>query len=190
MELGSPVRHVEDSVIWFRVPLKAPYTAPTPQETRTQLLQTLLRSPRLFATPPTLTQLEGLAPSWTLPDGAWSPRVRWTAPCPSGAIALQVIAVWISRSLIIPELQGTSVPDCIELEGPAPELEEVGEIETSEGMLHLRDLDELRARANAEVNRLWKLARTATETAESAESAFFEKYGDPFSEDSDDSDES
>ena len=50
--------------------------------------------------------------------------------------------------------------------------------------------DVVRHEMNAEVNRLWRVARTATEAAEAAEDAFFQKYGDPFSEDSDDSDDS
>jgi hypothetical protein len=103
---------------------------------------------------------------------------------------VQVTAIWISRSSIIPEVRGTVTSQYIELDFSHPELEEVNEIEASEGMVHLRSFDLVRQEANAEVNRLWKVARTATEAAEAAEDAFFQKYGDPFSEDSDDSDDS
>jgi hypothetical protein len=97
-----------------------------------------------------------------------------------------VIAIWISRSLIVPELRGTA--GFIELDLSHPELEEVSEIESSEGMVHLRSLDTVRQKANEHVNYLWRLARTATEDAEAAEEAFFQKYGEPFSEDSDSDD--
>jgi hypothetical protein len=67
-----------------------------------------------------------------------------------------------------------------------PELEEVEEIAgEAEGMVRLRNLEEVRKEASAEVRQLWKLARSATEAAEAAEEAFFKKYGDSFSDDSD-----
>jgi len=74
----------------------------------------------------------------------------------------------------------------IELDLFHPELEEVEEIGgAAEGLVHLRNLEEVRAEASAEVRRLWKVARTATQVAEAAEEAFFQKYGDSFSDDSD-----
>jgi hypothetical protein len=160
-------------------------------DARTCMLQTLLRSKGLFSTPPTLQQLGTLAPTWQLPDSpvanaTWNPSLRWELPAPSNPSIIHVIAVWISRSLIVPELRGTA--GFIELDLSHPELEEVNEIESSEGMVHLRSLDTVRQKANEEVNQLWRLARTATEDAEAAEEAFFQKYGEPFSEDSDSDD--
>lgn len=206
MEFGSPVRHMEGSTVWFCVPLKTPHTVPgshsvprlesssvsSIQETRTRLLHALLQSPRLFSAPPTLSQLDSLAPAWILPDLTLATSLRWSTSCPSGRATFQLTAVWISRSSIVPELQGTAAADCIDLEFPSPELEEVGEIAASEGMLHLRKHDVVRERDNEEVNDLWRIARHATEDAERAEEAFYKKYGEPFSEDSDsdDSDES
>ena len=195
MDFGSPVRHKEQDTIWFRVPLTTPYMVDvTPKgvaDARTCMLQTLLRSKGLFSTPPTLQQLGALAPVWQLPDSPittvkWISSLRWKSSIPSNPSMIHVIAVWISRSLIVPELQGTD--GFIELDLSHPELEEVNEIESSEGMLHLRSLDVVRQKANEEVNRLWRLARTATEEAEAAEEAFFQKYGEPFSEDSDSDD--
>ena len=203
MEFGSPVRHVEGSTVWFRVPLKTVYAVPgsysvprldsssvsSLQETRTRLLHALLQSPRLFSAAPTLSQLDSLAPAWILPDLTLSSSLRWTTPCPTGRATFQMVAVWISRSIIVPELQGTEAPDCIDLEFSSPELEEVGEIAPSEGVLHLRKHDVVREKDNNEVNDLWRIARHATEDAERAEEAFYKKYGESFSEDSD-SDES
>jgi len=195
MDFGSPVRHKEQDTIWFRVPLITPYTVDmTPKgiaDARTCMLQTLLRSKGLFSTPPTLQQLGTLAPAWQLPDSLiatakWSSSLRWESSIPSNPSIIHMIAVWISRSLIVPELRGTS--GFIELDLSHPELEEVNEIESSEGVVHLRSLDTVRQKANEEVNRLWRLARTATEEAEAAEEAFFQKYGEPFSEDSDSDD--
>jgi len=195
MDFGSPVRHKEQDTIWFRVPLITPYAVDmTPKgiaDARTCMLQTLLRSKGLFSTPPTLQQLGTLAPIWQLPDSPiatakWTSSLRWEPSTPSNPSMIHVIAVWISRSSIVPELRGTS--GFIELDLSHPELEEVNEIESSEGMVHLRSLDTVRQKANEEVNRLWRLARTATEEAEAAEEAFFEKYGEPFSEDSDSDD--
>jgi hypothetical protein len=200
MEFGSPVRHQEQDVSWFRVPLKTPYVLTLTKEglsdARTSMIQTLLQSKGLFASRPTLQQLGTLAPSWIssptgLPDSpSWSPLIRWNPPKPTGSLSVQVTAIWISRSSIIPEVRGTVTSQYIELDFSHPELEEVNEIEASEGTVHLRSFDVVRHETNAEVNRLWRVARTATEAAEAAEDAFFQKYGDPFSEDSDDSDDS
>jgi hypothetical protein len=74
----------------------------------------------------------------------------------------------------------------IELDLFHPDLEEVEEIAGNlEGMMHLRNLEKVREEASAEVRRLWNVARTATEAAEGAEEAFFKKYGESFSDDSD-----
>jgi len=199
MDFGSPVRHKEQDTIWFRVPLINPYTVDTSPkgvaDARTCMLQTLLRSKGLFSTIPTLQQLGILAPVWQLPDSlvalhtsgsTWSKSLRWESSTPSNPSIIHVIAVWISRSLIVPELRGTA--GFIDLDLSHPELEEVNEIESSEGMVHLRSLDLVRQKANETVNHLWKLARTATEEAEAAEEAFFQKYGESFSEDSDSDD--
>lgn len=187
MDFGSPVRHKEQDTIWFRVPLITPYMVDVSpkgvSDARTCMLQTLLRSKGLFSTPPTLQQLGTLAPVWQLPD---SPHLRWESPPPSNPSTIHVIAVWISRSSIVPELRGTA--GFIELDLSHPELEEVSEIESSEGMVHLRSLDTVRQKANEHVNYLWRLVRTATEDAEAAEEAFFQKYGEAFSEDSDSDD--
>ena len=195
MDFGSPVRHKEQDIMWFRVPLTTPYTVDTSSkgvaDARTCMLQTLLRSKGLFSTPPTLQQLGTLAPIWQLPDSPvanvkWISSLRWESPTLSNPSSIHVIAVWISRSLIVPELRGTA--EFIELDLSHPELEEVNEIESSEGIFHLRSLDVVRQKANEHVNHLWRLARTATEDAETAEDAFFQKYGEPFSEDSDSDD--
>jgi hypothetical protein len=158
-------------------------------DARICMLQTLLRSKGLFSTPPTLQQLGTLAAIWQLPDSpvaTWSSILRWNPPKPNDLSSVEVMAVWISRSSIVPELRGTG--GFIDLDLSHPELEEVNEIESSEGMVHLRSLDLVRQKANETVNRLWRLARTATEEAEAAEDAFFQKYGEPFSEDSDSDD--
>ena len=205
MEFGTPVRHIEDKTVWFRVPLVSPFLVkgvfgPERQDSegsvslqtaRTHMLQALLHSKGLFNTPPTLTQLETLSPPWILPDLHWSQRIRWTSPKPAGSFSLHIYAVWISRSLIVPECKGTVLPGCIDLDFSPPDLEEVDEIETSEGVVHLRSMDKVRMEANANVNQLWKIARRATEVAESAEENFFKTYGESFCEDSEsDSDES
>lgn len=190
MEFDRPVRHLEKDIVWFRVPLQTPYSIegvfPTNtvalQSARTTLLQSLFRSKGLFATLPTLPQLGSLVSFWTLPEATF----RWSSTPPSGSYSVTLQAVWISRSQIVPEWTATSHSDVIELDLFHPDLEEVEEIGgESEGMLQLRNLEEVREEASAEVRRLWKLARTATEAAEVAEEAFFQKYGEPFSDDSD-----
>ena len=188
MEFERPIRHLEKDIVWFRVPLRTPYpiegifpNTAALQTARTLLLQSLIRSKGLFATVPTLQQLGALVPSWTLPDSPF----RWTTSRPTGSYSVTLTAVWISRSQIVPEWDS----DVIELDLFHPELEdfeEVNEIgEASEGLVHLRNLEEVRDEASAEVRRLWKVARTATEAAEAAEEAFFQKYGESFSDDSD-----
>lgn len=190
MEFDHPVRHLEKDTVWFRVPLQVPYSiegvfptnATALQSARTLLLSSLVRSKGLFATPPTLPQLGSLVSSWTLPE----PLFRWSSSPPSGSYSVALTAVWISRSQIVPEWNPSPLSDVIELDLFHPELEEVEEIAgDSEGLVHLRNLEEVREEASAEVRRLWKLARTATEAAEVAEEAFFQKYGESFSEDSD-----
>jgi len=189
MEFERPVRHLEKDTVWFKVSLQTPVLIegvfPTNtaalQATRTTLLQSLLQSRGLFATLPTLSQLGSLLPSWTLPDTPF----RWWSPPPTGAYSVALTAVWISRSQIVPEWKATPLSDGIELDLFHPDLEEVEEIGGApEGMVQLRNLEEVRAEASAEVNRLWKVARTATEAAEAAEEAFFQKYGESFSDDS------
>ena len=188
MEFDRPVRHLEKDIVWFRVPLQEPYAIegvfPTNttalQAARTLLLQSLLRSKGLFATLPTLSQLGSLVSSWTLPEASF----RWTSPPLTDSYSVALQAVWISRSQIVPEWK--ALPEGIELDLFHPDLEEVEEIAgDSEGMVRLRNLEEVRKEASAEVRRLWKEARTATEAAEAAEEAFFKKYGDSFSDDSD-----
>jgi hypothetical protein len=189
MEFERPVRHLEKDTVWFRVPLQTPHSIegafPTNtvalQAARTLLLQSLLRSKGLFATPPTLPQLGSLVSSWTLPETPF----RWSSTPPTGSYSVALTAVWISRSQIVPEWAPASFSEGIELDLFHPDLEEVEEIAgDSEGLVHLRNLEEVRAEASAEVSRLWKLARTATEAAEVAEEAFFQKYGESFSDDS------
>jgi hypothetical protein len=189
MEFERPIRHLEKDTIWFRVALQTPHSiegafpsnTAALQATRTLLLQSLLRSKGLFATPPTLSQLGSLVPSWTLPETSF----RWSSPRPTGSYSVALTAVWISRSQIVPEWAPASFSEGIELDLFHPDLEEVEEIGGApEGMVQLRNLEEVRAEASAEVNRLWKVARTATEAAEVAEEAFFQKYGEAFSDDS------
>ena len=189
MEFDRPVRHLDKDTVWFRVPLQTPHpiegSFPTNttalQATRTLLLSSLLRSKGLFATPPTLSQLGSLVPSWTLPEASF----RWSSTPPSGAYSVTLQAVWISRSQIIPEWNPSSLSDVIELDLFHPDLEEVEEIAgDSEGTMHLRNLEKVREEASAEIRRLWRVARTATEAAEVAEEAFFQKYGESFSDDS------
>jgi hypothetical protein len=192
MEFDRPVRHTEDSVQWFRVPLVTPYTflQDDSSATRTGMLQALLHSKGLFSSVPTLAHLEALAPAWILPDSSWSPRLRWTSPRPAGVLSLQIHAVWISRSSLVPELEGTVLPSCIDFDFSSPDLEEVQDVEPVAGMVHLRNLDTVRQEASQAVRQLWSVARQATAAAEAAEEAFFEKYGDSVSDDSDNSDES
>jgi len=190
MEFERPVRHLEKDIVWFRVPLQIPYpvegvfpnNATALQSVRTLLLNSLFRSKGLFATSPTLLQLGSLVSPWTLPEAPF----RWTSPPPSGVYSVKLQAVWISRSQIVPEWNSSPLSDVIELDLFHPDLEEVEEIGgEAEGMVRLRNLEEVRGEASAEVRHLWKLARTATEVAEVAEEAFFQKYGEPFSDDSD-----
>lgn len=190
MEFDRPVRHLEKDIVWFRVPLQTSYPIegvfPTNtialQTTRTLLLQSLLRSKGLFASIPTLSQLGALVSPWSLPEASF----RWKSPPPKGSYSVLLVAVWISRSQIVPEWEAVSMSEGIELDLFHPDLEEVEEIGGApEGMVQLRNLEKVREEASAEVRRLWRLARTATEVAEVAEEAFFQKYGESFSDDSD-----
>jgi len=190
MEFERPVRHLEKDIVWFRVPLETVYSIEgvfpsntvALQTVRTTLLHSLLRSKGLFATLPTLSQLGSLVSSWTLPGASF----RWSSPPPTGSYSVALLAVWISRSQIVPEWVPTSLSEGIELDLFHPELEEVEEIGgAADGLVHLRNLEKVREEASAEIRRLWTVARTATEAAEVAEEAFFQKYGEPFSDDSD-----
>jgi hypothetical protein len=97
-------------------------------------------------------------------------------------------AVWISRSLIVPELTSTPLPsDLIELDGgdASPECEEVEIPSSEEAVVHLRDKEALRHQARLEVRRLQDAAQEASDRAEAAEEVFLRKYGESVSDDSD-----
>jgi hypothetical protein len=213
---STPTRHIEQEISWYRLPLqealKLEGTYPTAHargaipsyqtahvvRARNHILQGLLQTNGIFSTPPSFSQINSLAPPWILlPDGVWSSILRWKTPASgTSSFHIEVVALWISRSLIVPELVASPIPDTlIDLEWitpPAhPDLEEVEEIEpvSGEEVVHLRNTSAVRMERNREVQRLWRVARDATEKAEEAEEAFFRTYGESFSEEEDSDDD-
>lgn len=213
---STPTRHIEHDISWYRLPLQEAYklegTFPTAHargaipshqtahviRARNHILQGLLQTNGIFSTPPSFSQINSLAPPWILlPDGVWSSILRWKTPSSgSSSFSIEVVALWISRSLIVPELVAISTPSTlIDLEWSAPsdhpDLEEVEEIEPVSGqeVVHLRNTSVVRMERNREVNRLWRIAQEATEKAEEAEEAFFRTYGESFSEEDDSDDD-
>ena len=212
---STPTRHIEQDISWYRLPLQEAYklegTFPTAHargsipshqtahiiHARNHILQGLLQSKGVFSTQPSFSQINSLAPPWILlPDGVWSSILRWKDSSSGSSFTIEVMALWISRSLIVPELKATPAPDTlIDLDWSAPpahpDLEEVETVEPVSGqeVVHLRNTNTIRIERNHEVNRLWRIAREATEKAEEAEEAFFRTYGESFSEEDDSDDD-
>ncbi len=205
---SKPVKHVEDTTTWHRLALQHPFVLEGTFATATSqgsnsnpsstssaricLLNSLIAVKGIFSSVPSFAHLSQLAPPWALlptRDGGsstWSPIVRWNNPS-SLPSSVMLTAVWISRSLIVPELTATPLPsDLIELDGDAPpECEEVEIPSSEEAVVHLRDKEALRHQARLEVRRLQDTAQEASDRAEAAEEAFLRKYGESVSDDSD-----
>jgi hypothetical protein len=209
---SKPVKHVEDSITWHRLALDHPFvvegsfSTACPQgshssssslsSTRICLLNSLLATKGIFSSVPSFAHLSQLAPPWTLLPATsgtglstWSPVVRWVSPSTQPS-SVTLLAVWISRSLIVPELRATPLPsDLIELDGDeSPECEEVEIPSSEDSVVHLKDRVALQKEARKEVRRLQQAAQEASDLADDAEAAFLRKYGEAVSDDSDSDD--
>ena len=206
---SKPAKHVEGTTTWHRLALQHPFVLEgtfataisqgallNPSSTssaRICLLNSLIAVKGIFSSVPSFAHLSQLAPPWTLlptrenGSSTWSPIVRWNSPS-SLPSSLSLVAVWISRSLIVPELTATPLPsDLIELDGGdgSPECEEVEIPSSEEAVVHLRNKEALRHQARLEVRRLQDAAQEASDRAEAAEEVFLRKYGESVSDDSD-----
>ena len=205
---SKPVKHMEDTTTWHRLALQHPFVLEGTFATATSqgsisnsssaasaricLLNSLIAVKGIFSSVPSFAHLSQLAPPWILlptREGGlttWSPIVRWISPS-SLPSSITLTAVWISRSLIVPELTAIPLPsDLIELDGDVPpECEEVEIPSSEEAVVHLRDKEALRYQARQQVRQLQDAAQEASDRAEAAEEAFLRKYGTSVSDDSD-----
>lgn len=191
-QFNHVIKKTEGDIVWYILNLKSPIiydtlynsdvlTADQVKELssiRKIVIENLLHNDSLFSKKPSVSSLSSISPPYfTLPENKWSPVVKWNNPILPKTFRIELVSIFISRSLIVPMFAFKEhKEDVIDLEWGTnihPDLEEydIGMFETSTDTLTLRNLKKERQMSKQMVKDLFKKARQA-------EDDFISKYGE------------
>jgi hypothetical protein len=181
-EFEHVIKKTEGDVVWYVLNLKIPIKYDTVYNCdlltsdeikeltsiRKTVIDNLLHNDSLFSKKPSVSSLSTISPPYyTLPENKWSPVVKWNNPILPKTFRIELVSIFISRSLIVPMFAFKEhKEDIIDLEWGSnmhPDLEEydIEMLETSTDTLTLRNLKKERQMAKQRVKDLFKKADDA-----------------------------
>lgn len=181
-EFEHVIKKTEGDVVWYVLNLKIPVKYDTVYNCdlltsdeikeltsiRKTVIDNLLHNDSLFSKKPSVSSLSTISPPYyTLPENKWSPVVKWNNPILPKTFRIELVSIFISRSLIVPMFAFKEhKEDIIDLEWGSnmhPDLEEydIEMLETSTDTLTLRNLKKERQMAKQGVKDLFKKAYDA-----------------------------